>query len=221
MPHPDRRAFQSRRRGFDDDQPQGRAETRDPFLRREAPTMPLTGPVREATVKWFNREKGFGFVQMSDGSGEVFLHSSVLRKAGYDAVSDGASLQVRTGQGQKGLQVAEVLSIDESTASAAPRPAARPPMGGGGAGPRYGAGGGGGGSMAASGPTGEMTGTVKWFNTVKGFGFIQSDQGGKDIFVHISTLERAGLKSLNENQAVRVQVRQGAKGPEAADISLL
>ncbi len=216
MPHPDRRAFQSRRRGFDDDQPPTRGETRDPFARREAPAMPSTGPVKEATVKWFNREKGFGFVQLADGTGEVFLHSSVLRRLGYDAVGDGASLQVRTGQGQKGLQVSEVISVDESTVSE--RPASSRPMGGGGMGgaaPRFG------GGAVASGPTGEMTGKVKWFNSIKGFGFIQSDQGGKDIFIHVSTLERAGLKSLNENQAVRVQVRQGAKGPEAAELSLL
>jgi CspA family cold shock protein len=217
MPHPDRRAFQSRRRGFDDDQPPSRDSDRgrsDPFMRREPPSMPATGPIQSATVKWFNRDKGFGFVQLSDGTGEVFLHSSVLRRAGLDAVGDGATLQVRTGQGQKGLQVSEVISVDESTVSA--RPSTRPPGGGYGGG-----GGGGGGRPAPSGPVGESTGKVKWFNTVKGFGFIQSDQGGKDIFVHISTLERAGLKSLNEGQAVRVSVRQGTKGPEAADISLL
>jgi CspA family cold shock protein len=219
MPHPDRRAFQSRRRGFDDDQPPSRDSDRS-FVRREAPSMAATGPVKTATVKWFNRDKGFGFVQMSDGTGEVFLHSSVLRRAGHDAVSDGAQLQVRTGQGQKGLQVSEVLAVDESTAVArAPAGGASPrPYGGGG-----GAGGGGAPRAGASaGPiTGEVSGTVKWFNSVKGFGFIQSEQGGKDIFIHVSTLERAGLKSLNEGQAVRVSVRQGNKGPEAAEISLL
>jgi CspA family cold shock protein len=213
MPHPDRRAFQSRRRGFDDDQPQ--PSFGGDRGRREPSFSTPTGPIREAKVKWFNSEKGFGFVQMTDGSGEVFLHSSVLRRAGHDAVSEGATLEVRTGQGQKGLQVSEVLSVDESTAA----PSA--PRGAGGGGPRSSYGGGGPRGGAGGGPViGEVTGTVKWFNTVMGFGFIQSDQGGKDIFIHISTLERAGLKSLNEGQSVRVQVRQGAKGPEAAEISL-
>ncbi|MBV9537334.1 MAG: CspA family cold shock protein [Acidisphaera sp.] len=217
MPHPDRRAFQSRRRGFDDDQPPSFGGDRGP--RREPSFATPTGPIREAKVKWFNGEKGFGFVQMTDGSGEVFLHSSVLRRAGYDVVSEGATLEVRTGQGQKGLQVSEVLSVDESTAApSAPRGAGGPRSSYAGGG---GGGGGGGGMRGGGGPViGEVTGTVKWFNTVKGFGFIQSDQGGKDIFIHISTLERAGLKSLGEGQAVRVQVRQGAKGPEAAEISL-
>jgi CspA family cold shock protein len=221
MPHPDRRAFQQRRRGFDDDQPQPSFGGGDRGgVRREPSFSAPTGPVREAKVKWFNGEKGFGFVQMTDGSGEVFLHSSVLRRAGHDVVSEGTTLEVRTGQGQKGLQVSEVLSVDESTAVASSSPRA----GGGGAGGRPSFGGAGGGAPrggASGGPLGEMTGTVKWFNTVKGFGFIQSDSGGKDIFIHISTLERAGLKSLGEGQAVRVQVRQGAKGPEAAEISLM
>jgi CspA family cold shock protein len=215
MPHPDRRAFQSRRRGFDDDQPPAFGGGGDRGRREPSFSTP-TGPIREAKVKWFNSEKGFGFVQMTDGSGEVFLHSSVLRRAGHDVVSEGATLEVRTGQGQKGLQVSEVLSVDESTAVPSTRGA------GPGGGPRSSYGGpGGGGARSPGGPViGEVTGTVKWFNTVKGFGFIQSDQGGKDIFIHISTLERSGMKSLNEGQAVRVSVRQGAKGPEAAEISL-
>ena len=53
------------------------------------------------------------------------------------------------------------------------------------------------------------TGTVKWFNTTKGYGFIAPDDGGKDIFVHISAVERAGLKSLNDNQKVSYELQSG------------
>ncbi len=66
----------------------------------------------------------------------------------------------------------------------------------------------------------EMGGTVKWYNPRKGFGFITPGSGGKDVFVHASTLERAGLAQLTDGQNVRMQVIQGAKGPEAASLSL-
>jgi CspA family cold shock protein len=64
------------------------------------------------------------------------------------------------------------------------------------------------------------TGTVKWFNTTKGFGFIAPDDGGKDVFVHISAVERSGLQGLNENQKVNYEVRDGRDGRVmASDIS--
>jgi CspA family cold shock protein len=68
----------------------------------------------------------------------------------------------------------------------------------------------------ASGP--EQQGTVKWYNTAKGFGFIAPEDGGKDVFVHASALRRAGLTELAEGQRVTIQVTQGQKGPEAASI---
>ena len=63
------------------------------------------------------------------------------------------------------------------------------------------------------------TGTVKWFNSTKGYGFIAPEGGGKDVFVHASALERSGMRDLAEGQAVRMQVAQGQKGPEAVSIS--
>ena len=61
-------------------------------------------------------------------------------------------------------------------------------------------------------------GTVKWFNATKGFGFIQPDGGGKDAFVHISAVERAGLTTLSEGQKVEFDVVKGQKGPAAANV---
>lgn len=76
------------------------------------------------------------------------------------------------------------------------------------------------GDAAEPGAGVEMGGTVKWYNPRKGFGFITPGSGGKDVFVHASTLERAGLPQLTDGQSVRMQVIQGAKGPEAASLSL-
>jgi CspA family cold shock protein len=170
-----------------------------------------TAPEVQATVKWFNAEKGYGFAALSDGSGDVFLHINALQAAGRQTVSPGATLRVRIGSGQKGRQVDQVISIDESTAEPA---GARRPQG---ARPR-----------THDGPRRqvdlssavETVGTVKWYNPDKGFGFITPQSGGKDVFIHATVLERAGLGPLQEGQTVRMGVVQGAKGPEAGTISL-
>jgi cold shock protein len=210
----------SRRRGFDDDFSFDRAPPGE--LPRAAPSWPSSagfGPEHDATVKWFNPEKGFGFVALSDGSGDAFLHANTLNQSGHNAVNPGATLRVRIGQGQKGRQVSEVLLVDESTATSV-------------AGRGIGAGSGGGsgarGSISAgaprrnapSGPSVEMLGTVKWYNATKGFGFVAPSEGGKDVFVHASALQRAGIMQLAEGQTIWMDVVHGAKGPEATSIRI-
>ena len=207
-----------RRRGFDDDFAFDRAPPGD--MARPVQSWPSSagfGPEHDATVKWFNPEKGFGFVALSDGSGDAFLHANTLNAAGHNAVSPGASLRVRIGQGQKGRQVSEVISVDESTAT----PRAGGGGGGGGARPSGGGMGMGAGAPRRGPPTGpsvEMQGTVKWYNATKGFGFVAPLEGGKDVFVHASALQRAGVSQLAEGQTIWMDVVQGAKGPEATAI---
>lgn len=213
-----------RRRGFDDDfaPPRDRGFGGDrPFSSPSSSSSfgaPVpSGPTIDATVKWFNPEKGFGFVELADGSGDVFLHARALEAAGQDSVPPGSRLSVRVGQGQKGRQVTEVLEVDTSTAEEAP------PRRSFGAGPGAGAprsGGMGAGPRAATGPTEERVGTVKWYNPDKGFGFIAVEGGGKDVFVHVTVISRSGLGDLAEGQRVLVQVGQGPKGPEARGIEL-
>ncbi|MGO8920735.1 MAG: cold-shock protein [Stellaceae bacterium] len=172
------------------------------------------GPEVDAVVKWFNGQKGFGFVELGDGSGDAFLHVAVLQQSGRQSVLPGSKMRVATAQGPKGRQVARVITVDESTATEAPR---RPP--------REGGGGGGAGGGFSRGPRDlssavEMTGTVKWFNTEKGFGFIAPEGGGKDVFIHISVLGRSGITGLAEGQQVSMRVVETPKGREAVSISL-
>jgi CspA family cold shock protein len=170
-----------------------------------------SGPPTRAKVKWFNGEKGFGFVELVEGGGDAFLHLSVLQRANQGAVQPGTSLMVRVSQGQKGAQVSEVLEVDASTAVASPPPRERSSGFGGPRPPRR---------ERDAGNTVEMRGTVKWFNAAKGFGFVVVPEGGKDVFVHVSVLEQEGINNLAEGQAVVMQVAQGMKGPEAVSIKL-
>jgi len=172
-------------------------------------------------VKWYNPEKGFGFVELTDGSGEAFLHVSAMERVGHSALEPGTTLIVRTGQGQRGPQVVEVVSVDTSTAEPqAPRSSRQGPFGSGAGGSRFS------GSSGSRGPARsvdlsrarEERGTVKWYNAEKGFGFITPDDGGKDLFVHRSTVERSGGTDLPEGLRVRVKIIAGQKGPEAGEI---
>ena len=180
------------------------------------------GPETGARVKWFNPEKGFGFVEMTDGSGEAFLHIRQVEAAGYSALESGTTLVIKVGSGQKGPQVQEIVSVDTSTAEPEPPRAARsprPPRAGG-----PGASQSGGFSRPSSprpmsGPP-EVPATVKWFDSVKGYGFVSVEGESKDLFLHISVVERAGLGQLEQGQAVRVAIVEGRKGPEVGAIEL-
>ena len=220
-----------RRRGFDDEgfSPYDNRGFRPPpergssFGGRSEPMM-AEGPEVDATVKWFNPEKGFGFVELADGTGDAFLHIAVLQSSGRTSVSPGAKIKAKVGQGQKGRQVTQVIDVDESTATPqAPRGAPR--EGGMRGGPGGGFGGGPGGGMRRRAPDPstavELTGTVKWFNPDKGFGFVAAETGGKDVFVHASVLDRSGVGALNEGQRVSMQVVEGQKGREAISVTLI
>jgi CspA family cold shock protein len=199
-----------RRRGFDDDQysPPDWSDARpqQSFSRAPRENAAPSGPAIDATVKWFNADKGFGFVELADGSGDVFLHAAVLEAGGHASVDPGAKLSVQVGVGQKGRQVTAVLGVD---ASAAVAPRARP-------------------ARVSSGrarpdpaTASDVQGMVKWYNPEKGFGFVVCDDGEKDVFVHISIVERAGLGGLDEGQRVAMKVVKTPKGREAISLTLL
>lgn len=173
-----------------------------------------TGPERQAKVKWFNGEKGFGFVELTDGSGEAFLHISVVEGAGHSALESGTTLTVRVGQGAKGPQITEITAVDASTAE----PSSRGPRPGGGGRPpsdrparSF--------DRAPTGPAEERDGQVKWYDPKKGFGFV-AVEGSKDVFIHRSVLAREGITELQEGQRIHMRVVPGVKGLEATSVEL-
>ena len=209
-----------KKRGFDEDGPMG-YEPRPSRSPRSSfggqpsfgggPDMmapPSSAPAVDAVVKWFKADKGFGFVELSNGTGDAFLHINALQSAGYESVPPGAKLKVNVGNGMKGAQVTRVLEVD--TSGAAERAPQRPSFGDS---PRP--------RRVAPDPSTAVTvtGKVKWFDDTKGFGFVQSNDGGKDVFVHISVLGSSGLHGLAEGQPVTMRVVDTPKGREALSIS--
>jgi cold shock protein len=188
------------------------------YERPARPQAPRTASAREteARVKWFNPDKGFGFVELSDGSGEAFLHIRQVEAAGHSTLPFGTTLVVQIGSGQKGPEVTGILSVDTSTAEpelprrgSHPRPSGRSPAGR----PQPG-------QLQLAPPAPNTTGVVKWYSAVKGFGFVTVAGEDKDLFVHVSVLERAGLGGLEPGQGVRVAIVEGRKGREVGAIAL-
>ncbi len=167
----------------------------------------------EATVKWYNPTKGFGFVQLEDGDGDAFLHASVLGRAGLETIDQGAKITCDVADGQRGLQVAAISHVEPGD----PSDFQQGGFGGGGGGHR----GGGYGGHREREPLEEVEGTVKFFNAAKGYGFVSPDDGGKDVFVSVRTLKRQGLETLDTDQRVRLFCRQGDRGPMAERVELV
>ncbi|WP_342359791.1 cold-shock protein [Terrarubrum flagellatum] len=218
-----------------------------------SPTITQEGV--KATLKWFNPEKGFGFVAAADGTGDVFLHVSAVQGIDPNSLKPGATLTVDLGQGRRGLQVVTVHEVDESTAE--PEAPRKPRFGGGGdrfgggdrggygdrgggygdRGGGYGDRGGGGygggrdrgygggqdrGYDAGGGGSSDwVDGTMKFFNQQRGFGFVAADNGGADVFLHMSALTRAQVATPADGQRVRFTTKQGRKGLEVDRIEVV
>jgi cold shock protein len=195
----------NRRSSREDDSGEERSDSDVPPRLAEPELEGSSGSAVRGHVKWFNPDKGYGFVQLSDGSGDAFLHVTALAGIGVSTLHPGETLELRVALGQRGPQVTEVIRVDSSTAAPP-----RPPRG------RFR-------SPSERQPleaSVQEMGTVKWYNAAKGFGFIVRDGGGNDVFVHVSALQRAGIMGLSQGQRVYVGVAEGQKGPEAASIQV-
>ncbi|MDF1722823.1 MAG: cold shock domain-containing protein [Minwuia sp.] len=170
-------------------------------------------------LKWFNYVKGYGFVTAEDGR-DVFLHLSCLRKAGLSFIDEGAEIWCEVTEGPRGLQAQTVLQVRPGNGEAGesgPRqmqagmPAAVVP-----------------GPFRANGA--EVSGandgdaleehsvTVKWFNRIRGYGFLSINDDETDVFIHVETLRRVGLTVIQPGDTLRVRVQRSEKGLLAREV---
>jgi CspA family cold shock protein len=147
----------------------------------------------KGTVKFFNPQKGFGFIVRDDGGEDVFVHISAVEQAGLTDLADGQPLEF-TLVDRGGRISATNLRIEGEPMAV---------------------------ERTSQGPQRQLTGekasgTVKFFNAMKGFGFIQRDDGQPDAFVHISAVERAGIPTLNEGDRLEFEIEVDRRGKYAA-----
>nr|WP_299130936.1 cold shock protein [uncultured Amaricoccus sp.] len=150
-------------------------------------------------VKWFDTTKGYGFVVADDGAGDILLHGNVLRVFGFTSVAEGAEIVLQVQVTDRGRQAIEVVDIVPVAHPAGESLVVPPPPEG-----------------VAAGPLNPAR--VKWFDRVKGFGFVNIYGRTEDVFLHMETLRQYGYGEVVAGDVLAVRVTAGPRGPMVYEV---
>ena len=160
-------------------------------------------------VKWFDATRGFGFLTSEDCSGDILIHFSVLKEHDRRSLPEGATVKCIAAQQERGFQALKILSIDLSTALPIPsRPVHSPAK----RADRQ--------ALVDSAGSYELV-EVKWFNRVKGYGFLNrtaEGAAGEDIFIHMETVRQSQIVDLQPGQQLEARIAEGRKGLTAVEL---
>lgn len=150
-------------------------------------------------IKWFDASKGYGFIIPDNGMPDILLHVTCLRRDGFQTAYEGARVVCEALRRPRGLQAFRIIAMDDSTAI---HPSQLPQRT----------------HVQVVAESEFERAIVKWFNRLRGFGFLTRGDNTPDIFVHMETLRRFGFAELRPGQAVLVRYGRGPKGLMAAEI---
>jgi CspA family cold shock protein len=157
----------------------------------------ISNPAIEGEVKWFDPARGFGFIVSASGGPDILLHANVLRNFGQNSVAEGTVLSVRVQETERGMQATEVVTIQATSGDAID------PEGG---------------PVEDYSDLVIQPARVKWFDKVKGFGFVNVHGVPGDVFVHMDVLRRCGFAELQPGEAISVRLGDSDRGALALEV---